>query len=271
MDTPSPSGSHQDRKRKKDSPSPKEAKVGNKRRYTKARSKMAGKKKSQVKPTSESEIGGTIDLVANGLDLSSNSNSNQNSSSSADDAPLKQPRWLAAVLNEVRSSRKEVRTLSSTMTRGLKSLEKKLGEVTDSIEYESGRIDGVMENLEVVARRSILNKKDVIEIRRSTAEETKAVNTKVSKLERDLKTHMKDMAKQLETSRSGTQRQSTTSLPEIQMVIIDGISEVKNEDLPVRLQRQCFRHMGLNYAESHLEQCFRRGNQRLDDKGDLIT
>jgi hypothetical protein len=50
-----------------------------------------------------------------------------------------------------------------------------------------------------------------------------------------------------------------TQGPSVRAISIDGISESRNEDLLKKCQDRVFYHMGLNYSEYHIEECFRIG------------
>ena len=282
MDTPSPSGGRQDRKRKKISPTQKETKSGNTRQYRKAKSKMAALGRGQINSSQSELIDQTIDSVASRLDDtptkgSENETSNESSKESSGDdtpAPAKKPKWLDEVLGEVRASRKEMRALTKSFDRGIKSLEKKLDNeikaLTDSMDYESGRIDGTIEGLEIVQRRSKVTKQQITELTQRTGADSRAINAKINKLERDLMGYKKALERQLASAPTRSRDpENSDNVPDVRAVIIDGIVEVKDEDLLYRVQKPCFRHMGLYLTDVHIEQCFRRGRPRFNAKGEI--
>ena len=49
--------------------------------------------------------------------------------------------------------------------------------------------------------------------------------------------------------------------PSVRAISIDGIAESRDEDLIKKCQDRVFFHMGLNYSEYHIEECFRIGWQ----------
>ena len=79
-------------------------------------------------------------------------------------------------------------------------------------------------------------------------------------------------SKNLESQLASTSNVSGSQIPnqpDIRTVTIDGITEVKDEDLLYRVQKQCFRYMGLYLSDIHVEQCFRRGRPRYNAEGEI--
>ena len=200
-------------------------------------------------------------------------------SGSDDSFPLAEPPWLSKVLARhnknvettfKREMKQHATSMSSAMAKGIKSLKTELTKditaVKTDVAHESSRIDETNDNLDAVRRKSILTERDFRSHTKKSADETKAVNDRVTKMGKDLKTQVKRLEDQLASSSTLTTRAAPvdrTNLPVVCAITIDGIPEGESngDELLNRCQHYCFRHMGYAYTTIQVAECFRVGRE----------
>jgi hypothetical protein len=220
------------------------------------------------------------DSVQETIDGVAKSQAEAETSGSDDSFPLIEPPWLTKVLSRhnknvettfKREMKQHATTMTASMAKGLKSLRTELtGEikvVASDVAHESSRIDVTNDNLDAVRRKSVLTERDFRTHTKKSAEETKAVNDRVSKLGKDLQSHVKRLDDQLASSSTTTTRATPvdrTNLPVVCAITIDGIPEGESngDELLNRCQHYCFRHMGYAYTTIQVAECFRVGREQ---------
>jgi hypothetical protein len=145
----------------------------------------------------------------------------------------------------------------------------------ESLGYESGRIDGVIEGVKGVKKTATSNQKELQVLSRKAAVDNKALNDKMAVMDRDMKAHMRRLETQLASTSSaspapGPSHNAATPHPSVRALTIDGIYEEPGENLIERCHDVCWSHMGLHYKKENVEECFRVGRDR-DESSDSDT